>query len=98
MTDNMFIIMRFTLIPLSGLLFTLEMWSINGMHHSKLMTGPRAEWRSICSAAKLLASTFVPALLDWRGFWTIVILDVASIIIIIKEQKAIKQLEHNDNT
>ena len=98
MTDDMFIVMSFALIPLAGLLFTLEMWSINGMHHSKLMTGPRAEWRSICSTTKLLASTFVPALLDWRGFWTIVILDVASIIIIIKEQKAIKQLEHNNDT
>lgn len=98
MTDDMFIVMSFALIPLAGLLFALEVWSINRMHHSKLMTGPRAEWRSICSAAKLLASTFVPALLDWRGFWTIVILDVTSIIIIIKEQKAIKQLEHNDNT
>lgn len=98
MNDNMFIIMRFALIPLAGLLFALEIWSINGMHHSKLMTGPRAEWRSICSATKLLAGTFVPALSDWRGFWTIVILDVASIIIIIKEQKAIKQLKHNDDT
>ena len=98
MTDDMFIVMSFALIPLAGLLFALEVWSINGMHHSKLMTGPRAEWRSICSTTKLLASTFVPALLDWRGFWTIVILDVASIIIIIKEQKAIKQLEHNNDT